>query len=52
MPRSIVVESVLAESEGMDVAVAVEDREGVAVLQHPRAVVDPARRGEDVEAVG
>ena len=52
MPCPIVGESVLAEAQGIDVAVAIEDREGVAVFEHPGAVVDPARRGEDVEAVG
>ena len=39
MPCPIVGESVLAEAQGIDVAVAIEDREGVAVFEHPQHVV-------------
>ena len=49
--RAVVVEALLAASELADVAVSVEDREGVTLLEHPGAVVEALRRREDVEAV-
>ena len=47
----LVVEAELAEPHRGDVAEAIEHRERVAVLEHPRAVVDAGRAGEDVEPV-
>jgi hypothetical protein len=45
---ALVVESFLAQAAGLDVAVVVEDGEGVAVLEDARAVVRRAGGGEDV----
>ena len=50
--RPLVVEPLLAEADRLDVAVAVEDGERVAVLEHAVAARRPARRSaEDVVAI-
>ena len=49
--RSGVVEALLALPDRVDVAVAIEHREGVAVLEDARAIVDPRGGREHVEAV-
>jgi hypothetical protein len=47
--RVLVVDAELRGTEAVDVAEPVEDRECVAVLEHPRPVVEPRRRRQDVE---
>jgi hypothetical protein len=43
-----VKEAELTEAEGFDVAVAIQDGEGVAVLEHAGAVIGESGRGLDV----
>src|SRR5262249_53169644 len=43
-----VVEALLAEAARLDVAVTVEDREGVPVLEHPGPFISHAGDGQDV----
>ena len=46
--RALVVQALLAEPAGLDVAVVVEDGERVAVLEHPGPLVGQAGGGQDV----
>lgn len=48
---AVVVDAEVAGAVGMDVAVAIEHRERVAVLEHARAVARPRGRREHVPAV-
>ena len=48
--RAVVVHALLAETDRLHVAEAIEHREGLAVLEHARAVVGARRRRLDVEA--
>ena len=49
--RTFVVQPLLAQAAGLDVAVVVEDGERVAVLEHPGPVVGDAGRGQDMVRV-
>src|SRR5579864_3029192 len=46
-----VVETLLADSDPFNVTQAVEDGEGLAVLEHARAIVRQRRCGQDVELI-
>src|SRR5262249_41237479 len=47
--RALVIETQLTEPHRSHLAEAVEHGEGLALLEHPRAVVDARRAGENVE---
>ena len=46
--RPLVVQTFLAQSARLDIAVVVEDREGVAVLEHAGPLISQAGGGQDV----